>query len=75
MLIELKSVIISAIKKGVFYTPELPKRRTKNSIKNYNHLMECYLKNSCKRTYARKWCKEHGYNYVYVTEKSNLNFL
>ena len=37
--------------------------------------MECYLKNSCKRTYARKWCKEHGYNYVYVTEKSNLNFL
>ena len=55
--------------------PQEPKRRTPNTIKTYNYLMECYLKNSCKRTYAKKWCEENNYMFVYVTEKSNLNFL
>lgn len=55
--------------------PEEPKRRTPNTIKNYNYLMETYIKNSCKRQYAKKWCSDNGYNFVYVTEKSNLNFL
>lgn len=55
--------------------PEEPKRRTANTVKNYNYLMETFIKNSCKRQYAKKWCAENGYNFVYVTEKSNLNFL
>lgn len=55
--------------------PEEPKRKTPNTVKNYNYLMEAYLKNTCKRQYAIKWCEENGYKFVYVTEKSNLNFL
>ena len=55
--------------------PNEQKRRTPNTIKNYNYLMECFLKNSCKRKYARKWCEDNGYLFVYVTEKSNLNFI
>ena len=55
--------------------PEEPKRKTLNTVKNYNYLMEAFIKNSCKRQYAKKWCAENGYNFVYVTEKSNLNFL
>lgn len=55
--------------------PEEPKRRTPNTIKNYNYLMEAYLKNTCKRKYAKQWCEQNGYIFVYVTEKSNLNFL
>lgn len=55
--------------------PKEPKRKTKNTINNYNYLMECFLKNSCKRTYAKKWCEDNGYVFVYVTEKSHLNFL
>ena len=55
--------------------PEEPKRRTPNTVKNYNYLMEAFIKNTCKRQYAKKWCEENGYNFVYVTEKSNLNFI
>lgn len=55
--------------------PEVPKRKTASTIKNYNYLMECYIKNTCKRQYAKKWCKDNGYIFVYVTEKSNLNFI
>ena len=55
--------------------PEEPKRKTLNTVKNYNYLMEAFIKSSCKRQYAKKWCAENGYNFVYVTEKSNLNFL
>ena len=55
--------------------PEEPKRKTQSAIKNYNYLMEVYIKNSCKRQYAKKWCSDNGYIFVYVTEKSNLNFL
>jgi len=55
--------------------PELPKRKTPNTIKNYNYLMETFIKNTCKRQYAKKWCDDNGYVFVYVTEKSNLNFL
>ena len=55
--------------------PEEPKRKTQNAIKNYNYLMEAFIKNTCKRHYAKKWCEENGYKFVYVTEKSNLNFL
>ena len=29
--------------------PEEPKRKTPNTIKNYNYLMEAFIKNSCKR--------------------------
>lgn len=56
-------------------TPEQPKRRTPKAIKNYNYLMECCIKNSCKRIAAKKWCEDNGYHFVYLTEKSNLNFL
>ena len=55
--------------------PEEPKRKTLKAIQSYNYQMEAFLKNSCKRQYAKKWCAENGYNFVYVTEKSNLNFL
>lgn len=55
--------------------PPLPKRKTPNTVKTYNYLMECFLKNSCKRVAAKKWCEENGYHFVYVTEESNLNFL
>ena len=55
--------------------PEEPKRRTPNTIKNYNYLMEAFLKNTCKRQYAKKWCQDNGYLFVYVTEKSHLNFI
>ena len=37
--------------------------------------MEAFIKNTCKSQYAKKWCEENGYNFVYVTEKSNLNFI
>ena len=55
--------------------PNPPKRKTPNTVKNYNYLMECFVKNSCKRIAAKKWCEENGYHFVYVTEKSNLNFI
>lgn len=55
--------------------PELPKRKTEKTVKNYNYLMECFIKNTCKRSYAKKWCEENNYVFVYVTEKSNLNFI
>lgn len=55
--------------------PEIPKRKTPNTIKNYNYLFEAYTKNMCKREYAMKWCKDNGYHFVYVTERSNLNNL
>lgn len=55
--------------------PDVPKRKTPNTVKNYNYLMECYIKNSCKRVAAKKWCEDNGYHFVYVTEKSNLNFI
>lgn len=55
--------------------PEEPKRKTQNAVKNYNYLMEAFIKNTCKRKYAEEWCKTNGYVFVYVTEKSNLNFL
>lgn len=52
--------------------PDEPKRKTANAIKNYNYLMEAFLKNTCKRKYALEWCKLNGYKFKYVTEKSNL---
>lgn len=55
--------------------PDEPKRKTPNTIKNYNYLMEAFIKNTCKRHYAKEWCSNNGYLFVYVTEKSNLNFL
>ena len=55
--------------------PKVPTRKTQKAVTNYNYLMECFLKNSCKREYAQKWCNDNGYTYVYITEKSNLNFI
>lgn len=55
--------------------PDKPKRKTESTVRNYNYLMECFLKNSCKRNYAKKWCNDNGFMFVYVTEKSHLNFL
>ena len=37
--------------------------------------MECFVKNTCKRSAAKKWCDDNGYKFVYITEESNLNFI
>ncbi len=67
--------IVEVKPKNQLVKPQEPKRKTPNTIKNYNYLMECFLKNSCKRSAAKKWCDDNGYKFVYITEESNLNFI
>ena len=53
--------------------PEPPKRRTVKTIKNYNYLMECCIKNSCKRVAAKKWCEEHGKEVVVIPRTEGIS--
>jgi hypothetical protein len=72
---QLVKYIVEVKPKNQLVKPEQPKRKTPNTIKNYNYLMECFLKNTCKRSAAKKWCDDNGYKFVYITEESNLNFI
>lgn len=71
----IKKYIVECKPSNQLKKPAEPKRRTASSIKTYNYLYECYLKNTCKRYAAKKWCEENGFLFVYLTEKSNLDFL
>lgn len=52
--------------------PEPPKRKTPNTMRNYNVIMEQYTKNYYKSIAAKDWCAKNGYKFVYLTENSKL---
>lgn len=52
--------------------PQMPKRRTPKTIKNYNYLMEAFTKNYVKVVAAREWCKQNGFEFTFITENSGL---
>ncbi len=50
--------------------PEPPKKNSQKALKSYKFLVEQYVKNRDKYTYAKAWAVNRGWRFIVLTEKS-----
>lgn len=55
---------------GQLIMPDPPKRKTEKSIMRWNELCEVVKKNHSKWVYARRWCKDNGYEFIVLNENN-----
>jgi hypothetical protein len=65
---EITKYIIEIKPKKKLQRPKAPKVQSKQSIKNYNFLIEEYTLNRVKWEYAREYAEKRGYKFIILTE-------